>query len=46
MGEILKNKKVVIMIVSLILAGLSAVVGFGVKDELCGPKVESVAPVK
>ena len=36
MGDIIKNKKVMAVIVSLILAGVSALVGYSVKDEVCG----------
>ncbi len=54
MSELLKNKKVIALIVGLALAGLSAVVGFSVKDEICGsapaaisaPAAPAAAPAK
>jgi hypothetical protein len=43
MGELLKNKKVIGVVVALLLAGLSAVVGYSVKDEVCGAPAAAIA---
>ncbi len=50
MGELLKNKKLVGMVVGLLLAGLGSLVGWNVKDEVCpvaekAPAVEAPAAV-
>lgn len=45
MGDLLKNKKVVGAVLALLLGGLSAFVGYNVKDEICNcPKVCESAP--
>ncbi len=55
MKDLLKNKKVVALVVGLLLSGLSAVVGFNLKDEICAceekacvsaPAMNVVAPIK
>jgi hypothetical protein len=43
MKDLLMNKKVMYVLLSLIFAGLSGAVGYNLKDEFCGcPKKEEV----